>query len=68
MLSELAPHLPPVLLSQALAAVQAIENKNAQFTALSRLAPHLPPELLPEALTAAQAIEANNARAKVLSD
>jgi SSS family solute:Na+ symporter len=56
-LTEIAPHLPPELLAEALAVVTATAKNDSGFRAeaLIRLAPYLPPELLDEALSAVQA-------------
>jgi hypothetical protein len=69
---KLAPHLPPILLpqalEQALEAAMAIQNEYYRADALSTLAPHLPETLLKEALLAARAIQHGCSRARVLSD
>jgi hypothetical protein len=65
-IGKLAPHLPPILLPQALEAARVIQDEYQRADALSTLAPHLP-EILPEALDAARAIQDESNRADALS-
>jgi hypothetical protein len=62
----LAPHLPPDLLTEALAAATATGDDTARALALAMLAPHLPPDLLTEALAAATATGDDFVRARAL--
>jgi hypothetical protein len=66
-LAELAPHLPPDLLAQALETATAITDDDARAQALTGLAPHLPPDLLARALDAATAITDERHRAQALT-
>ncbi|NEO69075.1 NB-ARC domain-containing protein [Moorena sp. SIO3H5] len=50
LLIDLAPHLPPVFLGQALDCAKAIQNRSWRANALGGLEPYLPEVLLPEAL------------------
>jgi len=55
------------LLTEALAAVRAIEEAEARTQALAALAPHLPEDLLAEALNAAREIRDERYRARALA-
>jgi hypothetical protein len=66
-LAALAPQLPPELLGDALAAVNAIGNEWHRAVALAALAPKLPPELLGDALAAADAIGYEGSREHALA-
>ncbi|NEO77788.1 hypothetical protein [Moorena sp. SIO4G3] len=52
LLTDLAPHLPPVFLGQALDCAKAIQHPSWRANALWGLEPYLPEVLLPEALNA----------------
>jgi hypothetical protein len=67
-LGDLAPHLPPDLLSQALAAATALTDDADRAVALTGLAPHLPPDLLSQALAAASARTSDYDRTRALTD
>ncbi len=54
-LAALAPHLPPALLPEALAAACAIKEADCRAKALAALAPHLPPAVLRTRVRAAPA-------------
>jgi len=64
---QVAPHLPPDLLAQALTAAAALTDDYSRGLALARLAPHLPPDLLAQALIAATAITSDSSRVQALA-
>jgi hypothetical protein len=70
-LAALAPHLPPHLLADALAAARTIRDADDQVAALAALAPHLPAEQQPavyaEALAAARTIANEYRRFRALA-
>ena len=65
-LGVLASHLPPALLTEALATAGQVGDDTARALSLGALAPHLPPALLTEALTAARGIGSESACAEAL--
>ena len=65
-LSELAPQLPPELLSEALAITREISDESYRASALGALAPHLTSALLPEALLVMREISDESYRASAL--
>jgi hypothetical protein len=67
LLSSLASHLPPDLLSQALETAQNIKNVDTRADALTVLVPYLPSDLLNRALEIVQSIRDDISRAKVLT-
>ena len=63
---DLAPQMPPDLLSQAHAAVMTMSPRTHGLEVASGLAPYLPLDLLDQTLTAATAITAEDDRARAL--
>jgi len=63
----LAPHLPPDLLTEALATARTIRSDETRSEALAKLAPHLSVPLLTEALSAARQINSDEDRVAALA-
>jgi hypothetical protein len=66
-LAELAPGLPPDLLTRAFAVIRSIPHERTRADGLARLAPHLPPDLLGDAIATVGDIQNEGARATALA-
>ncbi|MCZ8161474.1 MAG: apoptotic protease-activating factor, partial [Microcystis sp. LE19-196.1B] len=65
-LTDLAPHLPEILLPEALEVARGIRDESDRATALTWLAPYLPESLLPKALAVARDIWSESSRVEAL--